>query len=132
MTAQPTTPEQAAKIKRYFTERIASLNRSKNFYKDRLFEGSDPFDPETWDKIMEEHPESVMPYLTYRNFVEVFEMLDILSDSVIESEQNIVRLDENLKMIAKKNNVDVSTVMNDMQEIETDTEKFASSEVVKL
>lgn len=119
MTTQPTTPEEAERIKRYFTEKIDSLKRSKAVYRERLFEGLDRFDPETWDKIMAERPESAISFLTYRNLIEVFEMLKIFSDGMIDVERGIVKLDENINIIAKKNHLALASMENDVGKIKT-------------
>lgn len=118
MTGQPTTPEQAETIRRYFSERIDSLKRSKIFYRDRLFKGADPYDPEIYDKIMEKHPESAIPLLMYQDFEQVYELLALLADSVIESEQNIGRLNKNLNLLAKKSKIDILSVMKNVSDLE--------------
>jgi hypothetical protein len=117
MTSQSTTPEEEKRIKRYFTEKIDSLKRSKTFYRERLFEGLDHYDPETWDKIMAERPESAISFLTYRNLIEVFEMLEILSNSVIDVERGIVKLDENINIIAKQSDIDFSNIKKNVSDL---------------
>jgi hypothetical protein len=125
MTGHPTTPEEATRIKQYFTEKIASLKHTKAFYRKRLFEGSDPFNPETWDKIMKENPESAISFLTYRNFVDVYELLELFADDIIEMEQNIYKLNQNvneafrdLNIVSKKTKVDFTNIKQNVGELE--------------
>lgn len=113
-----TTPEEEAKVKEYFAEAITGLKKRQKKYIDSLL-GDSPNDTETWRKLIQTRPDVPVHLVTFSGLIEVYTLFDLLSDSIFEMEKNIHTLNENLKIIAKKTDTDLTTLEKNVGELET-------------
>jgi phosphoglycerate-specific signal transduction histidine kinase len=113
----PTTAEEAAIIKRYFSAKISAFKLNQLFYQKTLFGDSDLNDPKDYGNILKGNPEKIMLFKSYGCIIELYEFLDNFSESIIQCEQNIDKLDKNIRWLAKKTHVDFSSLEQDVGEL---------------
>jgi len=114
---QATTPEEEEKISQIFSEKVSKSKHWKTVYRDRLLPNEDFFDTQRWDKIIKDEPEKAAPYLAFIAIADVYEMLKVFAGSVIEVERAVEKVQLNIELVAKKTDVDLSTIGNDVGEL---------------
>lgn len=120
-----TTPQEKEQIKKYFTEKIATFKKVREIYENSLFGGlkNHTQTPEQWSTAASQRPESAIAYVTYVNFIETFEMLENLTDGILESEDRIVKLEKDMNKIAKETNVDLTEMKTQVAKIKEAVEE---------
>lgn len=109
MTGHPTTPKQEKQIKQFFDTRITLLKRNKAHFQDR----------------MKNSKEDVLGFYIYTNLIDIYELLDLFAADIIQIEQNIQKLDVNvrgaykgLNIEAKKAHVNLTNIKQDVGQLE--------------
>jgi hypothetical protein len=114
---QANSQELEKKVKKYFKEKIETSQRWKTIYRDRLLPDDKYWDTEVWHRITKEHPEKAAPFLAFIALTEVYELLEIMTEGIIDTERGIERVQKDVEIIAKKSNVDLSNLEKDVGEL---------------